>query len=219
MKRNLIVLLLASLLPLIATAQRSDTLTCGYNHNLNCGQLIAPTTLVTAGAIITATPTFHQQLDFSLRDWVQNPPHDRWEIENVVQYVPGASVLLLKACGLQSRHNWRDLTSLGIGTVAILVGITQSMKYCTHVERPYGGVYTSFPSGHTATAFAGAEVLRREYGEEYPGVAIAGYTVAAGVGALRIYNNRHWASDVLAGAGIGILSASIMYWIAPYLRF
>ena len=62
-------------------------------------------------------------------------------------------------------------------------------------------------------------MLRREYGEDYPGIAIAGYTVATGVGLLRIYNNRHWVSDVVAGAGIGILSASIMYWLAPYLRF
>ena len=69
------------------------------------------------------------------------------------------------------------------------------------------------------TAFMGAEILRREYGEEYPGIAIAGYTVATGVGLMRIYNNRHWASDVLAGAGIGILSASLTYWLAPYLTF
>lgn len=48
---------------------------------------------------------------------------------------------------------------------------------------------------------------------------MAGYAVAAGVGAMRVYNNKHWCSDILAGAGIGILSASIMYWLAPYLRF
>ena len=58
-----------------------------------------------------------------------------------------------------------------------------------------------------------------EYGEEYPAIAVAGYTVATGIGFLRMYNNRHWASDVLAGAGIGILSASLMYWLAPYLTF
>ena len=62
-------------------------------------------------------------------------------------------------------------------------------------------------------------MLRREYGEEYPGIAIAGYTVATSVGLLRMYNNRHWASDVLAGAGLGILCTSLMYWLAPYLRF
>ena len=94
-----------------------------------------------------------------------------------------------------------------------------SLKHTLDVERPYPGVYTSFPSGHTVTAFIGAEILRREYGEKYPAIAIAGYTVATGVGIMRMYNNRHWASDVLAGAGVGILSASLMYWLAPYLTF
>ena len=59
------------------------------------------------------------------------------------------------------------------------------------------------------------------YGQEITeeAIAIAGYTVATGVGIMRMYNNRHWASDVLAGAGVGILSASLMYWLAPYLTF
>ena len=94
-----------------------------------------------------------------------------------------------------------------------------ALKYGIAAERPYSGVFNSFPSGHTYTAFMGAEILRREYGEEDPGIAIAGYTVATSVGIMRIYNNRHWASDVLAGAGIGILSASLTYWLAPYLTF
>jgi membrane-associated phospholipid phosphatase len=61
-------------------------------------------------------------------------------------------------------------------------------------------------------AFTGAELLRREYGEEYPWVAVAGYAVAIAVGAMRICNNRHWLGDVLAGAGLGIMSVTLVYW-------
>lgn len=61
-------------------------------------------------------------------------------------------------------------------------------------------------------AFTGAELLRREYGKEYPWVAVAGYAVAVLVGAMRVYNNRHWVGDVLAGAGIGIASVTLVYW-------
>ena len=134
-------------------------------------------------------------------------------------YVPDASVLLLKACGLKSRHNWRDLAYLEAGSALLAFTISTGLKHSLDVPRPYGNVYNSFPSGHTVTAFVGAEMLRREYGSEYPIVAIAGYTVATSVGLLRMYNNRHWASDVLAGAGVGILSVSLMYWLAPYLTF
>ena len=61
----------------------------------------------------------------------------------------------------------------------------------------------------------GAELVRQEYGT-WPGVAA--YTVATGVAFLRIYNDRHWLNDVIAGAGIGILSAQAAYWLLPLER-
>ena len=47
---------------------------------------------------------------------------------------------------------------------------------------------------------------------------MAAYAVAITVGALRIYNDRHWITDVLGGVGIGILSARIGYWLLPFER-
>ena len=69
----------------------------------------------------------------------------------------------------------------------------------------------SFPSGHTFMAFTGAEILRREYGSQYPWLAVACYATAMLVGFMRIYNNRHWVGDVLAGAGLGMIGVSIVY--------
>ena len=204
--------LLLLLLPCLLSAQ--DTITTTFTPR----QAVAPFSLYAAGAAISFTP-LHDSWDVSLRDWAQRDGHERCEVENFVQYLPLAAVPLLKACGVESRHGWRDMVCLTAGSCAVGLGLGTGLKYTFCVERPYGDVYTSFPSGHTLTAFLGAELLRREYGEEYPGIAIAGYAVATGVAAMRIYNNRHWASDVLAGAGIGILSASIMYWVGPYLRF
>lgn len=202
-----------------ASAQRSDSLLCDYDHSFRWQQTIAPAALMASGATITLVPTLHTNLDGSIHDWSQRDGHPRQEIENYIQYVPGASVLLLKACGIDSKHNWRDILCLGAGSSLLAFGINTGLKYSLGIERPYEGVFNSFPSGHTVTAFMGAELLRREYGEDYPYIAIAGYTIATGVGLMRIYNNRHWASDILAGAGVGILSASIMYWLSPYLRF
>lgn len=90
-----------------------------------------------------------------------------------------------------------------------------ALKYTTRIERPDGSSRNSFPSGHTATAFLGAEILRREYWKVSPWIGIAGYAVAAGTGFFRMYNNRHWLTDVVAGAGFGILSAQAAYWLYP----
>ncbi|MDO9261124.1 MAG: phosphatase PAP2 family protein [Flavobacteriaceae bacterium] len=74
-----------------------------------------------------------------------------------------------------------------------------------------------FLRGHTAKAFMGAEFLYQEYKEVSPWFGIAGYLVAAGTGTLRIYNDKHWLTDVVAGAGIGILSTKMAYLIKPFL--
>jgi membrane-associated phospholipid phosphatase len=86
------------------------------------------------------------------------------------------------------------------------------------VERPDGSSNNSFPSGHTANAFMGAEFLYQEYKDVSPWYGIAGYVVATGTGLFRMYNNRHWFSDVVAGAGFGILSTKVAYWIYPWMK-
>lgn len=218
MKKTILFILLFSIVHL-AKAQQADSLQCAYNHAFSGSQIIAPSILIASGSIIGLAPSLHQDIDIPLRDWAQQDGHNRIKVDDFIQFAPIAAVPLLKACGVHSQHSWRNLVSLSAGTFLLGSAITQGLKYGIGQERPYGNVYTSFPSGHTADAFMGAEILRREYGKEYPGIAIAGYTVATATGLLRIYNNRHWASDVLAGAGIGILSASITYWLAPYLSF
>lgn len=71
--------------------------------------------------------------------------------------------------------------------------------------------YGSFPSAETTAAFAAATALSRGFSRDWPnharlmtGVAYTGATLVAGS---RLYKNQHWASDVVAGAGLGIFSA------------
>ena len=93
--------------------------------------------------------------------------------------------------------------------------LTNALKYTVCEMRPDGSARNSFPSGHSATAFMGAELVRLEYG----GWAGAGsYSVASATAALRVYNNRHWFNDLLGGAAIGILSANVGYWLLPLER-
>ena len=69
--------------------------------------------------------------------------------------------------------------------------------------------YNSFPSGHTSTIFSIATVFARQY-KNKPLIAIACYTTASLVGLTRIIENRHWASDVIAGAGLGYFCGTVV---------
>ena len=84
--------------------------------------------------------------------------------------------------------------------------------------RPDGSTYNSFPSGHTATAFVGAEFMHQELGWHSPWYSFAGYTMATATGILRIANNRHWLGDVIAGAGIGMLTTKLSYLVAEKIE-
>jgi membrane-associated phospholipid phosphatase len=66
-------------------------------------------------------------------------------------------------------------------------------------------INSSFPSGHTTVAFAAATVFAMEY-KDRPLVPIIAYSAATLIGLSRITENKHWATDVLAGAGLGYLT-------------
>ena len=92
------------------------------------------------------------------------------------------------------------------------------LKKITHQFRPDSSKNNSFPSGHTAEAFASAEFLRMEYKDVSTWYGVAGYAMAITTGYLRMYNNKHWFSDVVAGAGVGMISTKPAYWLYPKIQ-
>lgn len=120
--------------------------------------------------------------------------------------------------GIKGKNNFKD-KSIIAATSSLIMGISvASIKKTTHIERPDGSSFNSFPSGHTATAFMGAELLHQEYKNTSLWYSISGYLVATGTGVFRMLNNRHWLSDVVTGAGIGILSTKTAYWLYPKIN-
>lgn len=89
--------------------------------------------------------------------------------------------------------------ALALGRASV---VTYGLKYTVEEQRP-NGEQGSFPSGHTAISFAGAEFIRKEYGWRWGAPA---YAAAAFVGWSRVATNDHWWHDVAAGGAIGILS-------------
>ena len=187
-------------------------------HRFRPTTLIVPTLMFATGATIAFNPYLKSHVDEEVTKvmYTQTAPCIR--VEDYIQYTPAVAPYVLNLCGLKGQHGYRDLLNLTAASYLFSVSMLWPIKYTAGVERPNGRNLHSFPSGHTMTAFAGAEILRREY-RDYPLVGICGYAVAATVGAMRIYHGYHWFSDVLAGAAIGILGTSIAYWLAPYLRF
>lgn len=175
--------------------------------------------LIPAGIVAVCTyaakNTWLTNRRWDFQNIFSNKGHHKTEIDNYLQYAPAAAVMALNWCGVKGKHGWVDRTILMAMSWATMGIIINSLKYTIKEERPDSSTHNSFPSGHTATAFMGAEILRKEYADVSPVIAWSGYAMGAVVGYLRIYNNRHYINDVLAGAAIGIFSTNLAYWLYP----
>ena len=160
-----------------------------------------------------------RNLDYSTRNELQEDhPIFANHADDYLRYVPAAAVYALNLAGIKGKHRVIDQTGLYVLSMAIMGGSTSIVKRVVDRKRPDGADNYSFPSGHTASAFAAAEFLNQEYRDISPWIGYAGYTVATATGVLRLYNNRHWVSDVVAGAGFGIASTKIAYLLYPRVK-
>ncbi len=139
-------------------------------------------------------------------------------LDNYLQYAPGLLVYGLNIAGIKGKNNFVDRTVIYAMANAIMGATVTITKNATHELRPDGTNYKSFPSGHTATAFAAAEFMRREYQDVSVWYGVAGYAIATATGYMRMSNDRHWLGDVMAGAGVGILSTELAYYLYPPVK-
>lgn len=171
-------------------------------------QLIAPAVLIGSGTLVHCFA--HDNLDIWFKNKAQSLRGPYIKADDYLQYLPLFMDLTLAFACVPAEKGLLD-RSIELGVAAISVtAITRLGKALIHSQRPNNSDFKSFPSGHTSTAFVGAELVRIEYG---PWWGAGAYLVATGIGFMRMYNNRHWFSDVLAGAGVGILSAHIGEWL------
>lgn len=133
-------------------------------------------------------------------------PDFKKSADDYLQYSPLAVMVGLKAFGVEGRSSWGRMAVSDAISAVLTAGIVGTLKNTTNVTRPDGSDDRSFPSGHTATAFMTATMLTKEYGSVSPWIGVGAYSVAAATGLMRVANNKHWLSDVLTGAGVGILA-------------
>ncbi len=137
--------------------------------------------------------------------------------DNYTQYVPLAFTFALKACTYESRSGWGRMLTSDAFSAVLVVSTLEALKYSVGRIRPDGKDTHSFPSGHTALAFAGATALHHEYGWRSPWWSIGGYSVAMVTALGRTINYKHWVTDTFAGALIGIGCTELGYFLADLI--
>lgn len=167
--------------------------------------------LVIGGMIVKSEDDHFRQLR---NDYM---PSFRQHYDDYLQYLPTAAMLGMKIGGVEGRSSWGRMLASDAFTVAIMSTVVSQLKVKTKVMRPDGSNNHSFPSGHTATAFMTATMLHKEYGDISPWISIGAYSAATATGLMRMANNKHWLSDIMAGAGIGILSTELGYFITDLI--
>lgn len=137
-------------------------------------------------------------------------------IDNILQFSPIGIAYGLDALGYKSKTDIKNRTVILLKGELLMTGVVFGLKKLTHQLRPDNSGYNSFPSGHTAQAFAAATFLSEEYKNKFKWMPYLAYGIATSVGVLRVANNKHYISDVLVGAGLGILSMKMSYLIHQY---
>ena len=211
-----IILFLTATFPFFVQAQETDSISCNKT-----GKIIGiaiPAAMITYGAISLGNNGI-RQIDYSVRDHLVEKNalwHVKWD--DYLQFSPAVAAFGMKLSGVKSTHKLMDMAILYVLSNGMNGVIVEAGKFVVGRERPDQSNHFSFPSGHTSTAFVAAEFLHQEYKDQSVWISVGGYSMATLIGVARIYNNKHWVSDVVAGAGVGILSTKAVYWVYPYLQ-
>ncbi|WP_216688429.1 phosphatase PAP2 family protein [Hymenobacter siberiensis] len=171
--------------------------------------LAIPAALITYGAI---TAQGDAGINRSAREFTQKQFRPvSTGFDNTLIIAPYFELAAVAIAGVES-HNDRINTLLIIAKgEAIMLASTFAVKYLANETRPNGQDNLSFPSGHTAQAFLAASIVHTEFRDKSQWYGVGAYTIATSVAALRMINDKHWQSDVVAGAGFGIFSAHLAY--------
>lgn len=210
----LVALMLCGHVVTMAQTENADSISvdgCRFRPQ----QLIVPAFLITTGSFGVSNGWFRQTKQHVRKDFGRLRGDCRFVADDYLQYAPLVAGVGLGLTGIKACHPLRERVSVAITSSAAMALMVNVTKYTVGEKRPDSSARNSFPSGHTATAFMGAEMVREEYGIAN---GIGAYAFATGIAMLRLYNDRHWLNDVIGGAGFGILATRMGYWLLPYER-
>ncbi len=187
-----------------------------FEEKTNRNAYIASAALITYGITTRLVPQL-QDFDHSIDSKISEMVDRKYSFDDYLLFAPYVGLLAIDLLpNISAKHTHLDRLFLAgsAGTISISTFLTG--KYLFGIERPDKSNSFSFPSGHSALAFTGAHLLHKEYKDSNPWISVAGYATAITTGTMRMINHKHWFSDVLTGAGIGILSVELSYLLLPY---
>ncbi|HEX5473203.1 MAG TPA: phosphatase PAP2 family protein [Vicinamibacterales bacterium] len=156
-------------------------------------------------AVHPADKTLNRHLVGSdLADTISKPGH----IIGSTPFQMGASAALYIVGVARHHPRVRHLAMDLLEAQVLSEGITEGLKYTVRRERPDGTGY-GFPSGHAAITFATATVLQQHLGWK---ASVPTFLIATYVSLTRLHDNRHYVSDVMAGATEGIIIGRAVTW-------
>lgn len=176
-------------------------------------KFIVPGSLIILGSSLSGSH-LENEIKTGFHDGSENAIDFQFPIDDLIQYTPIVTLYTADLLGAKAKNHWFDQTKYLVIANIITAGITHVGKNLIHKNRPNGSS-RAFPSGHTSFSFTNAAVLYEEFKDSSPVLAWSGYGTTTLVGSLRVINNRHWISDVMVGAGIGILVTKLVYHFEP----
>ena len=181
--------------------------------------VILPATLIVYGLLKPIIPGI-RNIDNQLWQQVKNSyPNNHTTADDYLMWVPSSSVYLLDAFSIKTTHSFKEHLILDAGSIIIAGGIGYVMRKISGNIEVYKMNGTKFPSGHTVNVFRGAEIFHQELKETNKLLSYTGYLIAVVVGTLRIYNKAHYLTEVIAGAGLGIMSTKLTYWTFNKIKY
>ena len=196
--------------------QKNDTITS--NKKLSYKHFIIPTTLIASGSLLLGS---RLNTDLQEKSRVVVGENFNSAADDVFPLLPIVQIYTGKYLGFQPENTVLHQSIDIVVANSLTLGIITATKYLVKEERPDQSDNLSFPSGHTAIAFTNAALLFHQYQESNFWYASSGFLFATATGVFRMANNRHYASDVLTGAGIGLVSGILVSYYNPFqsIRF
>lgn len=175
--------------------------------------IIIPTTFLLYGLLKPAINGI-QNIDNNIKaDVLKKYPTFHTNADDYLMWSPSAALYVLEAFNVKTKHKFKEKLILEGGSLLVTAGAGFVLRKITGNMEVYNKQGTKFPSGHTANAFRAAEIFHQEIKDKNKLLSYAGYVAATSVGTLRILNKNHLLTEVLAGAGLGILSTKLTYWL------